>query len=414
MVDTRPLQHRPFRRLWASTVVTTVGAQLTAVAVPQQVYDDTGSSAMVGVAAAVALVPLVVFALWGGSIADAVDRRRMLLATNTGIAVTSVGLFTQAALGSRSVVVVLALLFAQQACFGLNSPARGAAVPRLVPPAELPAANALTSTVFGLGAVIGPLLAGALIPLVGLPSLYLLDAVALVVTLHAVWRLPALPPLPRASGQPHVAGLASVREGLHHIARQPVLLVSFVADVIAMVLGMPKALFPELAVRAYGDRRGGGLALGLLYAAIPAGTFAGGLLSGTVTRLRRHGRAVVVSIAVWGLAIVGFGLAPSLPVALGFLALGGAADLVSMVFRGAILAQAVTDELRGRMQGVFFVVVAGGPRLADVLHGTVGDLVGARAATVAGGLLVVAGIAVLARAVPGFWRYRPAAATVGA
>jgi MFS family permease len=408
VVDTSPLRHTAYRRLWASTVVTTVGAQLTAVAVPKQVYDDTGSSAYVGLAGAVALVPLVVFALWGGSIADAVDRRKMLLATNTGIALTSLGLFVQAALGVRSVVAVLVLLFVQQACFGLNSPARGAAVPRLVPAAELPAANALTSTVFGLGSVIGPLLAGALIPLTGLPTLYLVDTLALVITLYAVWRLPSMPPLPTTSGEKVRAGVGAVAEGLRHIALQPILLVSFLADIIAMVLGMPRALFPELAQRVYGDPAGGGLALGLLYAAIPAGSFVVGLVSGSFTRIRRQGAAVAVSVGVWGLAIVGFGLAPTLPVAVAFLAIGGAADLVSMVFRSAILATAVTDELRGRMQGVFFVVVAGGPRLADVLHGTVGGLLGARAATTAGGLAVVVAISLLVVRLPSFWRYRSA------
>jgi MFS family permease len=408
VVDTSPLRHTAYRRLWASTVVTTVGAQLTAVAVPKQVYDDTGSSAYVGLAGAVALVPLVVFALWGGSIADAVDRRKMLLATNTGIALTSLGLFVQAALGVRSVVAVLVLLFVQQACFGLNSPARGAAVPRLVPAAELPAANALTSTVFGLGSVIGPLLAGALIPLTGLPTLYLVDTLALVITLYAVWRLPSMPPLPTTSGEKVRAGVGAVAEGLRHIALQPILLVSFLADIIAMVLGMPRALFPELAQRVYGDPAGGGLALGLLYAAIPAGSFVVGLVSGSFTRIRRQGAAVAVSVGVWGLAVVGFGLAPTLPVAVAFLAIGGAADLVSMVFRSAILATAVTDELRGRMQGVFFVVVAGGPRLADVLHGTVGGLLGARAATTAGGLAVVVAISLLVVRLPSFWRYRSA------
>jgi MFS family permease len=406
VVDTAPLKHPAFRRLWTSTVVTSMGAQLTAVAVPKQIFDDTGSSAWVGVSGAVALVPLVVFALWGGSVADAVDRRTMLLVTNSGIALTSLGLFAQAALGSTSVWVVLMLLGFQQAFFGLNSPARGAAIPRLVPMSEVAAANALNSTVFGLGAVAGPLLAGALIPVLGLSVLYLIDTVFLLTAIYACWRLPSLPPLVDAEGRRTPAGLASILDGFRYISLHAVLLVSFLADITAMVLGMPRALFPEMAERTFGDPPGGGLALGPLYAAIPLGTLLGGLFSGTFTRYHRQGAATSVAIMVWGLAIAAFGLTSSLWLAVVFLAIGGAADLVSMVFRNAILQTAATDEMRGRMQGVYFVVVAGGPRLADLVHGTVGDVVGPGPATTVGGLLVVAVIPLVLLRFPAFWRYR--------
>jgi MFS family permease len=406
VVDTAPLRHKHFRRLWLSTTVTTVGSQLTAVAVPKQLYDDTGSSAYVGLSGAVALVPLALFALWGGSIADAVDRRKMLLITNTGIALTSLGLFAQAAAHSQRVWLVLVLLAVQQAFFGLNSPARGATVPRLVPAAELPAANALSSTVFGLGAVMGPLLAGALIPLVGLPTLYLLDSVMLLAALYAVYRLPALPASPRDDGVRVTTGLRSVVDGLRYISLHQVLMVSFLADVIAMVLGMPRALFPELAQRSFAGDGGPGLALGVLYAAMPAGSFVAGLVSGTFTRIGRQGAAVTVAVASWGLAVVGFGLSRSLWVAAAMLALGGAADLVSMVFRSAMLQTVATDEMRGRMQGVYFIVVAGGPRLADLLHGVAGDALGPRTAVVCGGALVVVAICVVALRFNGFWRYR--------
>jgi MFS family permease len=406
VVDTAPLKYLPFQRLWWSTVVTSIGSQLTAVAVPKQIFDDTGSSAWVGVSGAVALVPLVVFALWGGSIADAVDRRVLLILTNSGVALTSVGLFVQAALGSRSVWVVLTLLGLQQACFGLNSPARGAAIPRLVPMSQVAAANALNSTVFGLGAVAGPLLAGALIPVLGLPVLYLIDSVFLLAAIYACWRLPALPPILGEGGKRTAAGLASIADGFRYISLHAVLLVSFLVDITAMVLGMPRALFPEMAERTFGDPPGGGLALGFLYAAIPLGTLLGGLFSGTFTRYRRQGAATAVAVVAWGLAMAAFGLTSSLWLAVVFLAIGGAADLVSMVFRNAILQTAATDEMRGRMQGVYFVVVAGGPRLADLLHGTMGDVVGPGLATTVGGLLVVAVIPLVLLRFPAFWRYR--------
>ncbi|GGT28804.1 MFS transporter [Streptomyces chromofuscus] len=402
-MDTRPLRRPAYRRLWASTVVTAVGSQLTAVAVPKQIYDITGSSAWVGYAGLAGLLPLVVFALWGGAVADSMDRRRLLLITNSGIAVTSVLFWLQAATGLDSVGVLMVLLAVQQAFFGLNAPARSASVARLVPEHELAAANALGSTVMQTGLVAGPLLAGALIPVVGLPELYLIDALALCVAVGAVLRLPSLPPL--AGTAARRAGVREIVAGFRYIALHKVLLLSFLADIVAMVLGMPRALFPQLAAETYAPY-GEGLALGLLFAAIPVGAVAGGLFSGTFSRARRHGWMVIGAVVAWGVAVTGFGLSASLWIAVAFLAAAGVADMVSMVFRGAILLSAATDEMRGRMQGVFTVVVAGGPRLADVLHGTAGSAFGARTAVVGGGVLVVAVMLALAAAVPDLRRYR--------
>ncbi|MGW1543517.1 MFS transporter [Streptomyces sp. NPDC002309] len=402
-MDTRPLRRPAYRRLWGSTVVTAVGSQLTAVAVPKQIYDITGSSAWVGYASLAGLLPLVVFALWGGAVADSMDRRKLLLLTNIGIAVTSVLFWLQAVTGLGSVAVLMVLLALQQAFFGLNAPARSASIARLVPEDELAAASALGSTVMQTGLVAGPLLAGALIPAVGLPELYLIDALALCVAVWAVLRLPALPPLAAVAGRR--AGLREVVAGFRYIALHKVLLLSFLADIVAMVLGMPRALFPQLAAETYAPW-GEGLALGLLFAAIPVGAVAGGLFSGTFSGVRWHGWMVIGAVVAWGLAVAGFGLSTSLWVAVAFLAAAGVADMVSMVFRGAILLSAATDEMRGRMQGVFTVVVAGGPRLADVLHGTAGSAFGARTAVVGGGVLVVVVMLALAAAVPDLRRYR--------
>ncbi|GAA2907097.1 MFS transporter [Streptomyces mexicanus] len=402
-MDTRPLRIPAFRRLWSSTVVTAVGSQLTAVAVPKQIYDITGSSAWVGYASLAGLVPMVVFALWGGAVADTVDRRKLLLITNSGIAVTSLLFWVQAATRLESVAVLMVLLALQQAFFGLNSPARNASIARLVPEEELPAANALSSTVMQTGLVAGPLLAGALIPVIGLPELYLIDAVALCITLWAVLRLPPLPPLTESVTRR--AGVREIVAGFRYISGHKVLLLSFLADIIAMVFGMPRALFPQLAAQTYAPY-GEGLALGLLFAAIPIGAVAGGLFSGTFSRARRHGWMVIGAVTAWGAAVAGFGASRNLWIAAAFLAVAGVADMVSMVFRGAILLSAATDEMRGRMQGVFTVVVAGGPRLADVLHGTAGSAFGPRAAVAGGGLLVMALMLGLAAAVPALRRYR--------
>ncbi|MEU8647156.1 MFS transporter [Streptomyces sp. NPDC048674] len=401
-MDTRPLRRPAYRRLWSSTAVTAVGSQLTAVAVPKQIYDITGSSAWVGYASLAGLLPLVFFALWGGAVADSMDRRKLLLITNCGIAVTSLLFWVQAVTGLESVPVLMVLLALQQAFFGLNSPARSASIARLVPADELPAANALGSTVMQTGSVAGPMLAGALIPLIGLPELYLIDALALCVTVWAVARLPALPPLTGAGSRR--AGWREVAAGFRYIALHKVLLLSFLADIIAMVLGMPRALFPQLAAETYAPY-GEGLALGLLFAAVPIGAVLGGLLSGTFSRARRHGLMVIASVTAWGAAIAGFGLSDSLWFAVVFLALAGVADMVSMVFRGAILLSAATDEMRGRLQGVFTVVVVGGPRVADVLHGTAGSLFGAQAAVAGGGALVVVAVLVLAFVTPALRRY---------
>ncbi|MDV9177797.1 MFS transporter [Streptomyces sp. W16] len=402
-MDTRPLRIPAYRRLWSSTIITAVGSQLTAVAVPKQIYDITGSSAWVGAASMAGLLPLIVFALWGGAIADSMDRRKLLLITNSGIAVTSVLFWLQAVTGLESVAALMLLLAMQQAFWGLNAPARNASIARLVPAEQLAAANALGSTVMQTGQVVGPLLAGALIPVIGLPELYLIDALALCVTLWAVVKLPSLPPLESAT--PRRAGWREVVAGFRYISLHRVLLLSFLADIIAMVFGMPRALFPQLAAQTYAPY-GEGLALGMLFAAIPIGAVVGGLFSGTFSRARRHGWMVIGAVVAWGVAITGFGLSSNLWIGVVFLAAAGVADMVSMVFRGAILLSAATDEMRGRMQGVFTVVVAGGPRLADVLHGTAGSAFGPRTAVAGGGILVVVIMLTLAFTVPALRRYR--------
>ncbi|MBQ0925988.1 MFS transporter [Saccharopolyspora endophytica] len=402
-IDTRPLHYPAYRRLWISNIVTAVGAQFSAVAVPKQLYDITGSSFYVGLAGIFGLVPLVVFGLWGGAIADAVDRRKLMIITNGGLAGTSVLLWLVAFAGIPSVWLVLVLFALQQTFFAVNSPTRAAAVARLIPAHLLPSAQALGSTVFQLGSIVGPLLAGVLLPLLGLSVLYLVDAIALCLALWAVFRLPALPP---QDGAPKKAGLRSVLDGFRYLGLHAVLLASFLLDIIAMVFGMPRALFPEMAERTFGDPPGGGAALGWLYAAIPLGAFCFGLFSGWLHRIARHGVGVTIAVVAWGVAIIGFGFADSLWLAVLFLALGGGADLVSMVYRSSILQAAATDEMRGRIQGVFTVVVAGGPRLADTLHGLAGAAMGTRPAVMIGGVLVVLAAALSAVALPAFWKYK--------
>ena len=411
LADTRPLANPHFKRLWRANIVTVVGAQLTVVAVPAQIYAMTGSSAYVGLTGIFGLVPLVVFGLWGGALADVFDRRTLLLITTCGLIATSAGFWLQAALGAEDVWLLLSLFAVQQAFFAVNQPTRSALLPRLLDEELLPAANSLNMTVMQAGGIAGPLVGGALIPLMGFSWLYLLDTVTLFATLGAVVRLPPLPIL----GVTVTPGIGAVIDGFRYLRTQPVLMMSFVVDIIAMVFGMPRALFPELADVAFSGPNEGGVAFALLFAAIPAGAVVGGVLSGWVSRVERQGLAVIVAILVWGVAMVGFGvaamLAPLAPalflgIAVLMLAIGGAADMASAAFRTSMLQAAADDSVRGRLQGIFIVVVAGGPRVADVLHGATAAVTGAAVAAAGGGVLVIIGTVLAALAVPAFVRYR--------
>ena len=382
LVDVRPLRGAAFRRLWAAGLVTGLGAQLTAVVVPLQLYGFTGSSAYVGLAGLVGFAPMAAAALWGGALADVRDRRRVLLVTTAGIGVTSLLLWAQARADLRSVGVLLALVGVQQALFGANAAVGRAVVPRLVPPESLTAANALQSTVALSAGIAGPLLAGVLLPVVGARTLYLADAVAVCATVWAVWRLPPLPPLGRAGRKR--AGVREIADGFRFVARHQALLLVYLADFAALFLGLPTALFPQLARETFRLSD-----IGVLYAALSAGGVLAGLFSGAFTRVGRHGVAVAVSVGVWGLAVAGFGVTGSLVAAAGWLALAGGALLVLGVFRRTVLQTAVPDGMRGRLQGIDTVVAAGGPRLGDLAHGVAGAAFGAGWAVTGGGLLTV-------------------------
>ncbi|PKH38327.1 Cyanate permease [Nocardioides alpinus] len=411
LADTRPLANPHFKRLWLANIVTVIGAQLTVVAVPAQIYAMTGSSAYVGLTGVFGLVPLVVFGLWGGALADVFDRRTLLMITTVGLILTSAGFWLQAAFGAEDVWLLLCLFAVQQAFFAVNQPTRSALLPRILDKELLPAANSLNMTVMQAGGIAGPLVGGALIPLVGFSWLYLLDTITLFATLGAVVGLPALPVM----GATVTPGIKAVIDGFRYLRTQPVLMMSFVVDIIAMVFGMPRALFPELADVAFGGPSEGGLAFALLFAAIPLGAVVGGVLSGWVSRVDRQGLAVIIAILVWGVAMIGFGvaamLAPYAPsfwlgVAVLMLAIGGAADMASAAFRTSMLQSAAADEVRGRLQGIFIVVVAGGPRVADVAHGATAAVTGAAVAAAGGGVLVVVFTVAAALAVPAFVRYR--------
>jgi MFS family permease len=394
-IDLSPLRNPDYRRLWAGNSVAFLGAQVTVVAVPVQMYAITRSSFWVGMLGLVGLVPLVVFGLWGGAVADAVDRRLLLIGASTVAWVSTLGLLAQSLLGLDSVGVLLALVGVQSAAFAVTSSTRGAVIPRVVDKDQVAAANTLGFTTSNLGMVLGPLLAALVIGRWSLSAAYAVDGVLYSAALYAALRLPPLPPL----GAVTAPGLRSVIDGLAFILTRPVLLLSFLVDIAAMVLAMPKALFPA-AAETYGDPS----AVGWLYAGIALGGVVAGVTSGWIGRVHRQGVALVGAIVVWGLAVAASGLADSLWVAVLLLAVAGAADLVSAVYRQTILQTYAPDEMRGRMQGVFIVVVAGGPRLGDLRAGATAAAVGTTASWVGGGL-ACAVLVLVALAVPVFRRY---------
>jgi MFS family permease len=400
-IDLEPLRHTDFRRLFIGQGVSFVGYQLTAVAVPVQVYGISRSSFWVGMLGLVGLLPLIVFGLWGGAVADVVDRRVLLLASSFTVWAVTLALLAQALLGGTNLPLIFALVAVQSAAFAVSSPTRNAILPRLLSPRLVPAANTLNFTVTNAGTVAGPLVAGVVIARSGGFSIaYGIDAVLFTVALYAALRLPSLPPVVSA-GAAARPGLASVVSGLRFITTRPVLLMSFAVDIVAMVFAMPRALFPEVAETRFGSVS----AVGWLYASIAIGSVVGGLLSGWIGRVRRQGVALTVAVASWGLAVAVAGLARSLWLAVLLLAAAGAADLVSAVFRQTILQVYAPDEMRGRLQGVFIVVVSGGPRLGDLRAGATAALSGATFSWVAGGLACTVIVILVAALAPTFRTY---------
>ena len=403
-IDTTPLRNPSYRRLFGGVAATMLGQQMTLVAVPFQVYALTRSSLLVGVTSIVALVPLVVFGLLGGAIADAMDRRRLMLITSIGAAVTSTLLAVQALLPGGGNLAVLWVLAAFVSGFAaVNQPTRSAVIPALVGPAGVPAANALAMTVRQVGVIVGPLLAGVLIGSGHLFLSYALDAAGFVV---AVLLLRGLPPLPagHASGPLRLgAAVRGVAEGFAFLRTQPALLMTFVVDIIAMTFGWPQAVFPQLSLTRFAHSPN---SLGWLFAGISLGALVMGLTSGWVARVDRQGAVVLGAIAVWGLAIIGFGFAPALWIAVLCLGIAGAGDMVSAVLRTSMLQLAAPEGMRGRMQGVFIVVVAGGPRLGDLRAGALASATSVGVAMVSGGVVIVVAMAVVAVVVPSFWLFR--------
>ncbi len=399
VVDLTPLRtSRQFRLLWTGETVSDMGSHVTAVAIPYQVYLITRSSLAVGLLALCELIPLLTLSVIGGTIADRIERRRLLRFAYIILPVLSAGLALNAHLARPHLWALYIFATLSAAAYALYSPAVRSAPPLLFPREDLPAVFALRSVSYNFGSLAGPAVGGLLIATIGFTGTYLVDAASFLVSLAT---LSMMDPLPRAPHEVPARFVDALREGLRFLRDRPVLLSTFTFDLDAMIFGMPMALFPAMAFRLGGGAR----TAGLLYAAPNAGSILITLLSGRAKHVRRQGQAVMASIVVWGAAIVAFGLSRSLWLALLALAVAGAADMWSGIFRTTIAQAAVPDAMRGRLSGIELAVVATGPSLGDLEAGVVGSLVSVPFSIVSGGIACIAGVFVLGLLVPEFARY---------
>lgn len=422
-LDTTPLRVSPaYRRLWWGLGLSQIGAQVTVVAVGLEVYELTGSTFAVGLLGLAALIPLVVLGLYGGALADAFDRRKVALASAAITVLATSGLVLTHVVGIASPVPLYILTALTSAGAAISAPVRMAIIPRLIGVELLPAANALGTLTGSLALTVGPLLGALLAASVGFGWTYTLDLVLFLFALYALVRLPAIPPEPRtddggvSEGGRRRVGFAAVWEGLVFLKDRPNLRMTFVLDVVAMVTAMPRVLFPAVGAMIIG---GGETTTGALTAAIAIGSVLASALSGGLGRVRRQGVAIMVAILAFGLCAIGFGvvlrvagetepdsvLVGLLIVAGLFLVGAGAADAISSVFRQTVLQSATPDHLRGRLQGIFIVVVAGGPRLGDLVLGGAADRFGEALAAIGGGLVCVVLVLALCGWQRGFLRY---------
>jgi MFS family permease len=396
-VDTTPLRrHRDFRLLFIGRFVSFFGSMVTTVAFPYQVYALTHSVLLVGVLGVLEFGAILVFAFVGGALADARDRRTLVLLSEAALMLCSLILAGNAALADPQVWLLFAVSTAWGVLDAIQRPSLDAMIPRLVERSELAAAASLGSIRGTLGMILGPALGGVLVAAFGLPVTYLFDVGTFVVGLTCLSLMRAVPP-PVDAERP---SLRRVVEGVRYARSRQELIGTYAVDMVAMFFGMPFALFPAIA-----QGLGGAKVLGLLYAAPAIGSFLFSATSGWTNRVQRHGMGVIVAATAWGLAVIGFGLAPSLAAALFFLALAGAADMMSGVFRSVIWNQTIPDSLRGRLAGIEMISYTSGPALGNFEAGLVASLFSVRVSIVSGGVLCVVGCVVAAIMLPAFRAY---------
>jgi MFS family permease len=403
-MDLRPLRHRDFRLLFCAQFVSFIGTMITYVALPFQIYQVTGSSLAVGLLGAAELLPLLATAFLGGLLADVVDRRRMGIITDVALAIGS-AVLALLALTSPPIWTLFVVAGWMSAVSGLQRPSIESMTPRLVERDEIPAAAALASFRGSVGMIAGPAIGGVLIAGAGLPATYMVDVVSYAVSLVCFWLIRAVPPAEGAEPP----SLKALREGFRYAVSRQELIGTYTVDFMAMVFGMPLALFPAIA-----ERLGGPSALGMMYAAPAGGALVASLASGWTSRVHRHGRAVMVAAAVWGAAIVAFGMSGTLWPALGWLAVAGGADAVSGIFRMTMWNQTIPDALRGRLASIEMVSYTSGPLLGHVEAGAVAAAFGVQASVISGGALCILAVLACGAMLPQFTGYDARRPTVGA
>jgi len=398
LLDISPLRrHRDFRLAFIGQLVSSFGNFITYVALPVQVYGLTKSSAAVGLIGSVQLVPLAVTALWGGALADSLDRRSLLLRCEALMALGSLALVVNSLLPRPSVAVLFVVAAFTSAVNGFHRPSLEAITQKLVDVGDLAAVSALTSLRGTTASIAAPALAGIAIAALGLPLTYSIEVATFTVSLAALAAMRAMPP---AENTPS-AGLTTIVDGLRYAAGRPELIGTYVVDIVAMTFAMPMAVFPALA-----EQLGGTATVGFLYSAMSVGALLVTVFSAWTRNVRRRGAAIVIAAAVWGLAIAALGFAHSLPIAVACLALAGAADMVSGLFRMTLWNETIPPALRGRMAGIEQLSYMTGPLLGNMRAGFMAERFGVSRSIVLGGLICVAGVALCIPALPAFWRYR--------
>ncbi|MFD8329540.1 MFS transporter [Streptomyces lydicus] len=382
--------------MWCAGAITVFGSFLTFVALPLQLKELTGSTLAVGALGAVELVPLIVFGLYGGALADAMDRRRLILWTEGALGVIAVVLLLNSLLPHPLVWPLYATAAVSSALTGLQRPALDAIVPRIVPHDQLAAAAALNALRWQIGAVAGPALAGGLLAYAGLTWAYAIDAATYGISVLLAVRL-APQPAAHEARKPSLRGIA---EGARYAWSRKELLGTYAIDLTAMLFAFPLAVFPFLAEDLHAP-----WALGLMYAALPAGSLVVSLTSGWTSRVHRQGRAIALAAAGWGLAVTAAGLLQDVWLVLLCLTVAGSCDMISGIFRSALWNQTIPDELRGRLAGIELLSYSAGPQLGQVRAGGMAALTGVRASVAAGGLLCFAGVALLALGLPKLMAY---------
>jgi MFS family permease len=398
LVDLTPLKvSAEFRKLFIGRSISDFGDEVVMVVVPFQVYEITRSTLAVGLVGLAELIPVFVFPIVGGAFADALERRSLTLTTHAILAVMSVLMAVNASLDEPMLWPLYLFAFISAGVYTFNRPALDTWPARLLDKDVLPSAFALESGFGSLDSMLGPVAAGILLATIEPAGAFVFDGVTFLIVMAQIARMRPSPP---SSDEIEVSWEA-IKDGFRFLAGKRTLQTVFLADLNAMIFGFPIALFPAVA-----DRLGGGPAvLGFLYAAPAVGSFLATMVSGRAKHVRRQGRAILVAITVWGIAIVVFGLSDSLVLSLAMLAIAGAGDMVSGIFRSTILQTAVEDRLRGRLDGIGMAVWATGPSLGNVESGAVATITSVPFSIVSGGLLTIAGVAALRMFAPGFWRY---------